>query len=73
MWFLQTFHTSSAVDAPAAAGGMCRAVLRKGREVVSPLSLIASMDADEAMLDDLRAAAPSSENEALSILERALT
>ena len=69
MWFLQTFHSRGG---DKVAGGMCRAVLRKGRSVVEPPALLASLGVDAVVLESLRAAVPKAEHEALSVLEKAL-
>ena len=57
MWFLQLFHAAGA-DSPPVAAGLCRAVLRKGREVVSPRELLGRLGLSSAELDALAAAAP---------------
>ena len=71
MWFLQLFHAAGA-DSPPVAAGLCRAVLRKGREVVSPRELLGRLGLSSAALDALAAAAPRAEHEALSTLEKVL-
>ena len=56
------------------AAGMCRAVLRRGKGVISPLEIFRTAGADSAAVDVLEASrVPRSETEALSILEKALT
>ena len=68
MWFLQTFHSRG----DKVAGGICRAVLRKGRSVVEPQAFLASLGVTADVRSQLRDAVPNSEHEALGVLERAL-
>ena len=58
----------------ALAGGICRAVLRSGREVISPVELFHAAGGDETALAHLAdGRAPGTEIEALSMLEKALS
>ncbi len=70
MWMLQTFHADG--TGMPLAGGLCRAVLRKGRETISPLSFLDGIGVDAATLTSLAASAPRADHEALSVLEKAL-
>ena len=72
MWLRQTMRMPGSDEIMAA--GMCRAVLRRGKGVISPLEIFRTAGADSAAVDVLEASkVPRSETEALSILEKALT
>ena len=56
------------------AGGVCRAVLRQGRESISPTEVFRAAGGDPASLATLAdGSAPCTEFEALSVLERSLS
>ena len=72
MWMTQIMRSPSHESGKGGhvhAGSIVRAVLRKGRDTVSPLKVAAAIGVDPATVDS----APSSELAALATLEKALS
>ena len=74
MWMWQRFHparsSSDEAQERAAAGSLCRAVLKRGSDVVSPLLVMQALGADEPTLADLKSASSAFGQDALATLER---
>ena len=76
MWIKQLVREPGAdSDARPHAGSLCRAVLRKGRDTLSPIEIFKSVskDVDHDQLAQLLASAATAERDALASIERDLS
>ena len=76
MWIKQlVLEPGADSDARQHAGSLCRAVLRKGRDTLSPIEIFKSVskDVDHDQLAQLLASAATAERDALASIERDLS